>query len=221
MNNLNNEYMKMENELSEIRIKMQGFRKGNLRKKTIKGREYTYLQFREKGHVRSVYVPAESIENVCVELEQRKELEQSARELQQRLEKYAVLMGKHRTYRPVKKVDYGNYTLFMSKVAHDFKLLEWDAFIEKYKASKYRGLEKRYLLGFYDFVNGIDRCGVRRTNDLILDPYTYLMYYKYGQKEILKEELKHAVPAFLNHGLLITNVQEAVNGAYSKRGISL
>lgn len=38
-------------------------------------------------------------------------------------------------------------------------------------------------------------------------------YTKYGQKDILQEELKKAIPSFLCRGLLITTVQEAVNGA--------
>jgi hypothetical protein len=42
------------------------------------------------------------------------------------------------------------------------------------------------------------------------------MYFKYGDKEALAEELKHAIPAFLNRGLLITNIQEAVNGSSGK-----
>ena len=208
------EYIKTENELSEIRKKIQIFQKGSLRKKVIKGREYTYLQYREGGRVKSIYVPTESVGKLCCEIEQRKTYEQAARELQQRLEKYAQLMGIHRNYRPVKNVDYGTYTLFMSKIAHEYKILDMNAFMEKYKVSKHRGLEKRYLAGFYDYINGIERNGIRRTNDLVLDPYSYSMYFKYGHKEVLEEELKNAIPAFLNYGLLITNVQEAVSGTY-------
>ena len=37
------------------------------------------------------------------------------------------------------------------------------------------------------------------------------MYFKYGDKGALEEELKKAIPAFLNKGLLITSVQEAVD----------
>ena len=127
-----------------------------------------------------------------------------------RLNSYAKLIGIHRVYRPVKNVDYDQYALFMSTVAHDHKRLNPDDFIRKYDISKYRGLNKRYLAGYLDYINGIDRHIVRRTNDLVLDPYTYLMYFKYGNKEVLDEELKRAIPAFLCRGLLITSVQEAV-----------
>ena len=151
-----------------------------------------------------------------LEISKRKELEKAAKEAERRLNDYATILGIHRTYRPVRNVDYKEYTLFMSAVAHDYKTLDRERFTEKYRISKYRGINKRYLTGFYDYVNGIERSNSRRTNDLVLDPYTYLMYFKYGQKEILEEEIKRAIPAFLNQGLLITSIQEAVNGTYNK-----
>ena len=216
MNTIKKDYMKLEKELDDIKLKMQRLPKGSLRKKKIGERIYYYLQYRENGHVRSIYIRAESAEKICLEIEQRKDYEKKARDLQKRLEKYAALIGVHRTYRPVKNVDYKEYTLFMSKIAHDFKSLGRNKFIEKYKISQYRGLEKRYLTGFCDYITQIERGNSRRTNDLVLDPYTYLMYFKYGKKEMLEEELKQAIPAFLNQGLLITSVQEAVDGAFDK-----
>ncbi len=98
-------------------------------------------------------------------------------------------------------------------MAHDNKSMDPDAFIDKYDVSKYRGIRKRYIAGFLDYISGIDRGNIRRTNDLVLDPYTYLMYFKYGNRDVLKQEIQKAIPAFLNRGLLITNVQEAVGGA--------
>ena len=102
----------------------------------------------------------------------------------------------------------------MSSVAHDYKTLELESFIEKYDVSKYRGINKRYIAGFLDYISDIDRGSMRKTNDLVLDPYTYLMYFKYGNKDVLKQEVQKAIPAFLNKGLLITNVQEAVGGTF-------
>lgn len=214
MNNIQKDYLKLEKEFSKLKTKLNGLRKGNLRKRSIKGKDYYYLQYREAGHVRSDYVDIESIEKVRLEIEERHECEHAARQMKHRLEQYALMLGIHRSYRPVKKIDYENYTLFMSKVAHDYKTLHQNDFLDKYRTTKYRGLEKKYLLGFFDYINGIDRANLRRTNDLILDPYTYLMYFKYGQKDILDEELKKAIPAFLNRGLLVTKVQEAVNGTH-------
>jgi hypothetical protein len=182
----------------------------------IKNREYYYLQYREGKHVRSHYVKPDDVDQLQLKIERRKTLEDRAHALESRLSMYASLLGIHRSYRPVKNVDYENYTLFMSSVAHDHKVMDLDAFMKKYDVTKYRGINKRYLAGYLDYINGIVRPGTRRTNDLVLDPYTYLMYYKYGQKDILDKELKRAIPAFLSRGLLITTVQEAVNVPSSK-----
>lgn len=210
------EYTKMNDEYSDLQEKIHNLPKGNLRIRTIKGRQYYYLQFREGKHVRSRYVPHDQVKRLQIEIETRRELEKKARALQNRLGSYAKLIGIHRSYRPVKDVDYTQYTLFMSSVAHDHKQMTQDDFIRKYDVSKYRGINKRYLAGFLDYINGIDRQSVRRTNDLVLDPYTYLMYFKYGHKESLDEGLKRAIPAFLSRGLLITDVQEAVNGSFGE-----
>ncbi len=216
MNTIQAKYIKQEKKLSDIREKMEHFRKGNLRKRTIGKKDYYYLQYRDNNHIRSIYIPADEVSTTVSEIHTRKELEKKAKEAERRLKEYAALLGIHRTYRPVRKVDYGEYTLFMSAVAHDYKTLDHDHFTDKYMISRYRGINKRYLIGFFDYINGIERRNTRRTNDLVLDPYTYLMYFKYGQKSVLEEEVKRAIPAFLNQGLLVTDIQEAVNGTYSK-----
>ncbi|MBR4530361.1 MAG: hypothetical protein IKO80_08790 [Lachnospiraceae bacterium] len=207
------EYRAIDDELSELHKQLETYPKGSLRKRTIKGCEYYYLQYRDGKHVRSDYVRADQVAGMRDLIEERKKLEQRTRDLQTRVESYAVLLGIHRSYRPVRNVDYEDYTLFMSMVAHDYKTMETDEFIRKYAVSRYRGINKRYIAGFLDHINGIDRRNTRRTNDLVLDPYTYLMYFKYGDKDVLEQEMKKAIPAFLNRGLLITSVQEAVRGA--------
>ena len=216
MDRCKSEYNRMNKELLKLQEKIRNCPKGSIRKRTFKGREYCYLQYRDGKHIRSLYVKRSEVESLKIEIETRRKLEESARKLQSRLNSYAKLIGIHRTYRPVKNVDYEQYTLFRSTVSHDYKKMDPDDFLRKYDVSKYRGLNKRYLAGYLDYINGIDRQNVRKTNDLILDPYTYLMYYKYGNKEVLEEELKSAIPVFLSRGLLITNVQEAVNGAFDK-----
>ena len=205
------EYNKIEYDLERLQIEISACPKGTLRKRLINGKEYNYLQYREGKQVKSIYVKSDEVDALSAEIETRKGLEDRAHELSKRLSSYALLLGVHQKYRPVKNVDYKAYTLFMSEVAHDYKSLSKDSFIEKYTLSRYRGLNKRYLAGFFDYISGTDRKNIRRTNDLVLDPYTYLMYFKYGEKDVLKEELKKAIPAFLNRGLLITSVQEAVD----------
>ena len=100
----------------------------------------------------------------------------------------------------------------MSSVAHDRKQMSSEAFMEKYRPSAYRGLQKKYITGYLDWLKGTYDVRIRKGNDLILDPYTYYMYFEVGDKKIVQEELKAAIPAFLNQGLLITGVQEAVHG---------
>ena len=216
MNSFQVEYDQLNNELSGIRKELKHYPKGNLRKRMIKSKEYYYLQYRDGKHVKSNYVKSEDLDRVRTELETRKNLEATARGLESRLSMYAKLLGIHRTYRPIKDIDYDEYTLFMSSIAHDYKSMKQDDFLKKYDVSKFRGIKKRYLAGYLDYISGIERPNTRKTNDLVLDPYTYMMYFKYGQKDILNEELKRAIPAFLSRGLLITNVQEAVNGSFNK-----
>ncbi len=214
MNNYLKEYHTIEKELKVLKSSLSEYPKGTIRRRRIKGKEYAYLQYREGKQVKSDYIRADEVELISKRIEERKRTEEKIRLLQTKAENYARSIGIHRTYRPVKDVDYQDYTLFMSSVAHDYKILEPEAFIEKYDVSKYRGINKRYLAGFLDYIYGIERKTMRRTNDLVLDPYTYLMYFKYGDKEALEQELDKAIPAFLCRGLLITNVQEAVNGPF-------
>lgn len=214
MNKYQRDYITIDKELIKQRKRLEGYPKGTLRRRTIKGGEYYYLQYRDGKHVRSQYVRAAEVADLIDMIEERRVLEKRIKEMQSRLEHYARILGIHRSYRPVKDVDYKDYTLFMSTVAHDYKTLELESFIEKYDVSKYRGINKRYIDGFLDYISGIDRGITRKTNDLVLDPYTYLMYFKYGNKDVLKQEVQKAIPAFLNKGLLITNVQEAVCGTF-------
>ena len=50
-------------------------------------------------------------------------------------------------------------------------------------------------------------------------PYVYTAYYKYGDKNVVNRALDNAIPEFLNKGLLITEIQKAVN-ASNKHTIS-
>lgn len=214
MNKYQSDYIAIDEELKKQQKRLEEYPKGTLRRRSIKGGEYYYLQYRDGKHVKSQYVHAGDVAGLLDMIEERRELEKKIREMQSRLEHYARILGIHRSYRPVKDVNYEDYTLFMSSVAHDYKTLELESFIDKYDVSKYRGISKRYIAGFLDYISGIDRGSMRKTNDLVLDPYTYLMYFKYGDKDVLKREVKKAIPAFLNRGLLITNVQEAVGGTF-------
>ncbi len=211
MNTFQKEYDQLNKELSCIQEDLTHYPKGNLRVRMINNKKYHYLQYREGKRVKSRYIKSDDVAKIQLELETRKDLEKQAKDLENRLSTYAKLLGIHRSYRPVKDVNYDEYTLFMSTVAHDHKSMSQDEFLKKYDITKYRGINKRYLAGYLDYICDIERPNTRKANDLVLDPYTYLMYFKYGQKNILNEELPKAIPAFLSRGLLITKVPEAVS----------
>ena len=74
----------------------------------------------------------DKIESIRLEIAERKRIEVQIKQLQERLIRYAKLIGIHRSYRPVRNVNYDDYTLFMSTVAHDYKTLDRENFIVKY-----------------------------------------------------------------------------------------
>lgn len=205
-----NSYEKISNELQMLEAEKRELPKGYIRKKIINGKAYTYLQYREGDKVKSVYLEKNAVEEIEKKIAERKRIEHKIQELKQRKKILESKLG-IREYIPEKEVDYEAYSLFMSQLAHDHKRLGTEGFIAKYDTSKYRGINKRYLKGYRDYILGNKTENSRKSNKLVLDPYTYLMYFKYGNKDVLNEELIKAIPEFLNQGLLITNVQEAVH----------
>lgn len=214
------EYKKIIEKKKSLEREIETLPRGYLRFKKIGKHNYCYLQFRDGDRVKSVYVKNDGVEHLRKSIEKRKQLLAEWKTLSEQQRKLEDIMHVHTIYRPVRAVDYEDYVIFMSALAHDLKRLGVKAFLLKYDASKYRGLKKRYLKGLIDYILGIERNNTRKGNDLVLDPFTYQMYFKYGDKSVLEEELQKAVPAFLNQGLLVTNIQEAVNGASGGTGLS-
>ena len=111
-------------------------------------------------------------------------------------------------------VNYTKYTLFMSFLAHEYKRLGYLRFINKYKNKKYRGLRGRYLLSYINYLenskNGLSINVDKVPKKVVLDPYTYTLYFKFKDKSVLKSSIDNAIPEFLVNGLVITEVQEAV-----------
>ena len=208
---LTNEYERKRAIQIELDGKINALPKGYIQSKRIRGQLYYYLQFREGSKVKTQYIPKDDLQEMRQKIKERKELERRLKTLLAEEEQLAVLLGRHIIYRPVKNIDYEEYTLFMSTVAHDYKRMNSKDFLEKYKPSVYRGLKKKYIKGFLDWLKGSYEVNIRKGNELVLDPYTYYMYFDVGEKSVLQEELKSAIPEFLNQGLLITDIQEAVS----------
>ena len=121
--------------------------------------------------------------------------------------------------KPRRFVNYDKYTMFMSFIAHEVKRYGIEKFIEKYKNSnKYTGIYRKYICGYIEYIenkkNGINISKNSHINKrLIVEPYVYTQYFKFKNKDIIEDALKMAIPEFLNRGLLITEVQEAVNAS--------
>ena len=200
----------LKKEQERLRRTLETLPKGSIRCKLVRNRQYYYLQFREGNKVRSVYIRANEIDDIREKINMRIGIEKRLKDINHVIKENTALFGEHKDYRPVKNVDYEAYTLFMSTVAHDYKRLGIENFLLMYDVSKHRGIKKRYLKGIIEYIAGIERTNTRKGTDLVLDPYTYLMHFKYGDQTALQCSLEKAIPAFLNQGLLITDVQEAV-----------
>ena len=64
-----------------IRKELQDLPKGYISRKTIKGKEYFYLQFREDGKIRSRYIKREHLQSFQEKIELRKKDESALKEL--------------------------------------------------------------------------------------------------------------------------------------------
>lgn len=196
--------------------------KGTLRKKLINNKEYHYLQYRNKGLVKSIYVPNTKIEQYQRELSERCDKSLKIKELKLELKRLEKALGAiiyshpdFHNYKAVKNVDYQKYTLFMSSMAHELKRLGKNDFIMEHSPTLYRGLEKRYVRALISYLKG-ELGSQRNSSYLVLDPFTYQLYFKYNDKSSLNESLKNAIPQFLRQGILLTDIQEAVGGTLSQ-----
>lgn len=69
------EYKELLEQMNQIEQKLAALPKGYISKKTIGGRQYSYLQTRNGDTVESKYIKAEEVEKIAEQLSLRKELE--------------------------------------------------------------------------------------------------------------------------------------------------
>jgi hypothetical protein len=102
----------------------------------------------------------------------------------------------------------------MSHLAHEKKRLGTEAFINKYKNINYRGIYKKYLDSYIEYLtnqNTQTQISIAKyPNILVVDPYVYRMYFKAHSKEEFNDALNKAISEFLKRGILLVEVQEAV-----------
>lgn len=217
MENLDNllitEYEKKQQDREELEEKIKALPKGYIQPKKIRGKIYHYLQFRKGKQVKSQYIPADKLPEMERNIEERKKLEEQLKKLIREEEDLAMMLGRHVNYRPVKDIDIDEYARFISSVVRDYKNMDQESFLEKYKPALFEGIQKKYVKGFTDWIKGTYKRKIRKGNTLVLDPYTYYMYFVVEDKSVLAEELKYAIPEFLNQGLLITEIEENAGDA--------
>ena len=71
---INDSYKKINNEIQMYEAEKMALPKGYIRKKTISGKEYTYLQYREGDKVRSVYIDKKKAKETEKEIAERKRI---------------------------------------------------------------------------------------------------------------------------------------------------
>lgn len=219
---LSKQYIKLCNERDILTKECENLPVGSIQQKKIKNGVYNYRQYREGTTVKTVYVPGDQLAEVKNNISRRREIEKRLKEIKIEIGQLIKALGsdihnipEFRDYKPVKKVDYKDYTMYMSHLAHEVKRLGIEGFVIEYRDAKESGVRARYLKALINYLTKNEKTKAYTSANIILDPLTYQMYFTYGKKDILDSRIDRAVPEFLMQGLLITDIQEAVGGAFS------
>ena len=195
---------------------------GSIQQKKIKNGVYFYRQYRKGSTVKAEFVPEDQIEEVRKNIIRRKDIEKRIKEINEEIGQIIKALGADihdipgfMDYKPVKNVDYKDYTMYMSHLAHEIKRLGKEEFVIEYSGIKESGVRARYLKALINYLTKKENTKAYASANIVLDPLTYQMYFTYGKKDILESRIEKAVPEFLMQGLLITNIQEAVGGTLS------
>ena len=87
-------HQETEKEIQDIEARLKTLPKGTLTYKKINGKEQPYLQWNEKGHIKSVYIKLKEREQILVELEEREQLQRRIKYLRQYASRITeILMG--------------------------------------------------------------------------------------------------------------------------------
>lgn len=195
---------------------------GSIQRKRIKKGIYYYQQYREGAAVKTVFIPADRVDDMMKSIERRRAVDIRLKEVNLEISQIVRALGAYiheiadfKDYKPVKNVDYKEYTMYMSYLAHELKRMGKNDFLATYSCVKEKGIKARYLKALISYLSQSSSKKTYSSANIVLDPLTYQMYFVYGKKDIIDVSLKKAVPEFLAQGLLITNIQEAVGGTLS------
>lgn len=214
------QYYKLIKERKLLREELSGLPSGSIQQKKIKNSIYNYRQYREGKKIKTIYINASDIGTEREKIERRKVIEYRIGDISIEIDEISRALGEKvhdidgfEDYKPVRKVNYDEYSMYMSHLAHEIKRLGKDRFIKEYSNVKETGIRARYLAGLLDYLTKSKRKG-HNSVYIVLDPFTYQMYYTYKDNKILENSINNAIPEFLRQGLLITDIQEAVGGAF-------
>jgi len=91
---LKEEYERLNSILASYEKMAADLPKGSIRKKTIGGRQYTYLQWRDKDRVRSKYIKSEDVPSLSELIERRRQYENEIKSLRLSKKEFDRVIGK-------------------------------------------------------------------------------------------------------------------------------
>lgn len=217
---LKTQYCNLCSERQILTEECQNLPIGSIQKKKINNREYYYRQYREGKTIKTIFISNDQLADIKKQISRRNKIEKRLKEINVEINQVIKGLGadihlipSFEDYSPVKNVDYKDYTMYMSHIAHDIKRLGPEQFFVEYSNVRETGIKARYLNAILDYITKVENSKAYKSANLVLDPLTYSMYYSFGEKDIIKRRLENAIPEFLRQGLLITDIQEAVGYA--------
>jgi len=91
---LNEEYERLNKTIASYEAMAADLPKGSIRKKMIGGRQYDYLQWREKDRVRSRYIKPEDVASLSEQVERRRGYEREIKSLRVSKREFDRVIGK-------------------------------------------------------------------------------------------------------------------------------
>ena len=91
---LSEEYERLNNTISSYEALVARLPKGSIMEKTIGGRQYAYLQWRDKDRVKSKYIKPEDIVSLKEQIEQRRRYEKEIKTLKEARKEFDRVIGK-------------------------------------------------------------------------------------------------------------------------------
>ena len=111
-------------------------------------------------------------------------------------------------------VDYEDFTLFMSHVAHEIKRYSTEDFIAKYKKQisethYHSRINQAYIEAIVDYFSKEDNGFTTVCDKYVLDYYAYFWWVNEDDDTDAQKVYNDAIPEFKNRGIIICRLEEA------------